>query len=38
MKGQVTGIAGASIPVPNMPPFLALTYIVALAGIYPSRG
>jgi microcystin-dependent protein len=29
--------AGSSMPHNNMPPFLALTFIIALQGIYPPR-
>ncbi|RFM28217.1 phage tail protein [Deminuibacter soli] len=31
------GIAGGSQPHSNMQPFLAMNYIIALAGIFPSR-
>lgn len=31
------GVAGGSQPHENMQPFLALTYIIATEGIYPSR-
>lgn len=30
--------AGASEPHPNQQPYLALTYIIALKGVYPPRG
>jgi len=30
--------AGGSLPHNNMQPFLVVTFIIALAGIYPSRG
>jgi microcystin-dependent protein len=33
-----TGQAGGSVPHENMPPYLAVTFIIALQGIYPSRG
>ena len=33
-----TGKSGAGRPHDNMPPFLALSYIIALEGIFPSRG
>lgn len=32
-----TGTAGSSQPHPNMQPYLAITYIIAVNGIYPSR-
>ncbi|MCP9769317.1 phage tail protein, partial [Lacihabitans sp. LS3-19] len=28
---------GGNIPVNNMQPYLALNYIIALVGVYPSR-
>lgn len=31
-------MAGGSQPHTNMPPYLAMNYIIALEGIYPSRG
>lgn len=30
-------LQGGNIPINNMPPYLALNYIIALEGIYPSR-
>ena len=35
--GSTTGSAGGNIPVNNMQPYLALNYIIALVGVYPSR-
>ena len=35
--GSTTGSAGGNIPVNNMQPYLALNYIIALEGIFPSR-
>jgi len=35
---QAIGISGGSQPVGIMPPFLCLTFIIALNGIFPSRG
>lgn len=32
-----TGLAGSSLPFSNIQPYLALNYIIALEGIYPSR-
>lgn len=32
------GPAGSSLPHENMQPYLAVTYIIALEGIFPSRG
>jgi microcystin-dependent protein len=35
---QTVGIAGGSQPHNNMMPYLGLTFIIALEGIYPARG
>ncbi|WP_255069273.1 phage tail protein [Lacihabitans sp. LS3-19] len=35
--GSTTGSVGGNIPVNNMQPYLALNYIIALVGIFPSR-
>lgn len=39
--GQVvatsTGAAGATQPHPNMPPYLALTFAIAVVGVFPTR-
>jgi microcystin-dependent protein len=35
---QITGPTGQGIPVTNMQPYLVINYIIALTGIYPSRG
>jgi microcystin-dependent protein len=32
-----TAIAGGSLPHNNMPPYLGLTFIIALQGIFPQR-
>lgn len=37
MAQQTTGSAGNSVPFPTLQPYLALNYIIALQGIYPSR-
>lgn len=41
MKSDMVAVTvnptGSNAPVNNMPPFLAITYIIALQGIYPSR-
>lgn len=37
MNGAAIGNAGGSQPHNNMPPFLAVYYIIALQGIFPSR-
>jgi microcystin-dependent protein len=37
MAPQAVGMAGGSLPHNNMQPYLALTFIIALQGIYPSR-
>ena len=38
VPSSTTSSEGASSPVDNMPPFLAVNYIIALMGVYPSRG
>ena len=35
--GVQIGNAGSNQPVNNMPPFLVLRFVIALAGIFPSR-
>ena len=37
MSPDALATAGGSQPYPNMQPFLTLTFIIALQGIYPSR-
>lgn len=38
ISGTATsGIAGGSVPFSNMMPYLALNFIIAVEGIYPSR-
>lgn len=34
---DTVGVAGGNQPVGTMPPFLGLSYIICLEGIYPSR-
>lgn len=38
LAGDALGIAGGSTPHNNLQPYLTLNYIIALNGIYPSRG
>lgn len=38
MSPSSIGVAGGSQPHENMQPYLAVTFIIALQGIYPSRG
>jgi len=38
MHPQALSTAGGSVPHNNMPPFLTVTFIIALQGIYPPRG
>jgi microcystin-dependent protein len=38
MSPQALAIAGGGQPHNNMPPYLCLTFIIALQGIFPSRG
>ena len=35
---QAVSVAGSSLPHNNMQPYLVLTFIIALQGIYPPRG
>lgn len=37
MSPNAIGMAGANQPHQNTPPFLALNYVIALQGIFPSR-
>lgn len=37
MQAQTVQEAGGSLPHDNMPPSLAVTYIIATSGIYPSE-
>ena len=37
MSPQGLSIAGGSLPHNNMPPYLCLTFIIALQGIFPAR-
>ena len=38
MNPQALSPAGSSFPHNNMPPYLCLTFIIALQGIFPPRG
>jgi microcystin-dependent protein len=38
MHPQTLSVSGGSLPHNNMQPFLTLTYIIALQGIFPPRG
>lgn len=38
MAPQAISPAGGSVPHNNMQPFLMLTFIIALAGVFPTRG
>ncbi|RMH16215.1 MAG: phage tail protein [Acidobacteria bacterium] len=38
MNAGIVGNAGGSQPHNNMQPFLAMNFIIALVGLYPSRG
>jgi microcystin-dependent protein len=31
------GIAGSSLPIPVMPPYLCVNYIICMQGVFPSR-
>jgi microcystin-dependent protein len=37
MSPSGTSITGGDLPHNNMPPFLALTFIIALQGVFPAR-
>ena len=37
MNPQMLGIAGGSIPHNNMQPYLVVTFIIALVGVFPAR-
>jgi len=37
MSSQALQIAGSSFPHNNMPPYLTLTFIIALQGVFPAR-
>jgi microcystin-dependent protein len=38
MNGASIAASGGSQPHENRPPYLALNFIIAWAGIYPSQG
>jgi microcystin-dependent protein len=38
MHPQALNITGGSVPHNNMPPFLTVTFIIALQGVFPPRG
>jgi microcystin-dependent protein len=38
MHTQALSVAGSSFPHNNMPPFQAVTFIIALQGVFPPRG
>ena len=35
--GCVTGSTGSSVPVPILQPYIAMTYVIAIQGIFPPR-
>lgn len=37
ISNGVSGVAGGSTPVSNLSPYLAMNYIIAVEGIFPSR-
>jgi microcystin-dependent protein len=37
MAAQAIGATGDNVPHPNLQPFLAISYIIALEGIFPAR-
>jgi microcystin-dependent protein len=38
MRAGVVGIAGGGQPHGNLPPYLAISFIISLYGIYPTQG
>ena len=38
MNPQALSVAGSSLPHKNMMPFLTVTFIIALQGVFPPRG
>jgi len=38
MSPQALATSGGGLPHNNMPPYLTLTFIIALQGVFPSRG
>jgi microcystin-dependent protein len=38
MAPQALAQTGGSQPHDNMPPYLAIAFIIALVGVFPSRG
>jgi microcystin-dependent protein len=38
MLAQQTAAAGGSVPMSTMQPYLVINYIIAMSGIFPSRG
>jgi microcystin-dependent protein len=37
MASAAIGSSGGGQPHPNMPPYLTLSFVIALSGIFPSR-
>src|SRR5215475_3707354 len=37
MSPSATSVSGGNLPHNNMPPFLGLTFIIALQGVFPAR-
>lgn len=37
ISNVTTAVAGSGLPINNMQPYLAINYIICVAGIYPSR-
>jgi len=38
MALQAIGVAGGSLPHNNLQPYLVVTFIIALQGVFPPRG
>jgi microcystin-dependent protein len=34
---EAIGVAGSSFPHNNLPPYLAMTFIIAMQGVFPAR-
>jgi microcystin-dependent protein len=37
MAATMIGLAGGNQPHPNLQPFLTVTFIIALQGVFPAR-
>jgi microcystin-dependent protein len=37
LAANAIGLTGSSVPLPNLQPYLAISYIIAMNGIFPTR-